>query len=322
MKKVGIVALLFSAVGLQAQVFGFEETTFGTANVLNGKEGSTQFNFSSSGNSVVLPVKWDTSWGGYWASGWALSQKYDSTRETSNFTKHLYSSIAYKGAEESNTFAVGTSGSYINLNSTDTNVNIFSLMISNSTFAYNSMKFGDMIAKKFGGTMGSDADSLILIIEAYTKHNQNWVQTVRFPLADYRFTNASQDYLLEGWNKVDVSGDSLVFSMESSDNGMFGINTPLYFCIDNISAGIKASVLHKQIAVQNIYPNPASNDLTISSLDKIQTAKIYSLQGKLCAQYNVQKLNARLNIQNLPQGVYILQLQNSHASYTTQFIKN
>ena len=61
---------------------------------------------------------------------------------------------------------------------------------------------------------------------------------VDFYLADYRYADSSQDYIISAWEYIDLSSlgsvDELSFSLSSSDNGSFGMNTPNYFAIDNI----------------------------------------------------------------------------------------
>ena len=59
---------------------------------------------------------------------------------------------------------------------------------------------------------------------------------IDFYLADYR--NGKTDILKE-WMRIDLGSlreaNYLVFSMDSSDKGDWGINTPTYFCADAIS---------------------------------------------------------------------------------------
>ena len=63
-------------------------------------------------------------------------------------------------------------------------------------------------------------------------------KTVEFYLADFRFSDNSQDYIVDTWTSVDISSlgavNQLTFKFESSDNGTFGMNTPAYVCIDDI----------------------------------------------------------------------------------------
>ena len=63
---------------------------------------------------------------------------------------------------------------------------------------------------------------------------------VTFYLADFRSADPAQDYIVNDWRFVDVS--SLVsggaarfsFSLESSDVGPWGMNTPAYFAVDQV----------------------------------------------------------------------------------------
>jgi len=70
--------------------------------------------------------------------------------------------------------------------------------------------------------------------------NGDYTGTVDFYLADYRFDNNSEDYIIDNWTWVDLSllGDvvGLEFSIDSSDKEAFGINTPAYFAMDNLNA--------------------------------------------------------------------------------------
>lgn len=119
----------------------------------------------------------------------------------------------------------------------DAPTTLSSALFTNTTYATLSMLNGDFFAKKFGGASGNDADWFKLQI---TGHDQTGTATgtVDFYLADFRFTDNSQDYVVRDWTSVNLSAlgevSSLTFTMDSSDVGLFGINTPTYFAIDNI----------------------------------------------------------------------------------------
>ena len=63
---------------------------------------------------------------------------------------------------------------------------------------------------------------------------------MNFYLADFRFADNSQDYIVNDWRYVDFSPlgsvDEIRFSMSSSDNDAFGPLTPTYFAMDNFLA--------------------------------------------------------------------------------------
>ena len=54
----------------------------------------------------------------------------------------------------------------------------------------------------------------------------------------FRFVDNAQDYIVDDWTWVDLTGlgpiVGLEFTMSSSDVGEFGMNTPSYFAMDNV----------------------------------------------------------------------------------------
>ena len=104
------------------------------------------------------------------------------------------------------------------------------MYVTNSTYAYLSMKNGDNIAKKF-----VDGDWLKLTVTGLDAQG-NTTGTVDFYLADYR---NGKKILIDQWTWVDLSAlgqaAEVKFSMTSTDNGNWGMNTPAYFCMDGFT---------------------------------------------------------------------------------------
>ncbi len=100
---------------------------------------------------------------------------------------------------------------------------------------------GDSFAKKFGGISGNNPDFFRETLTGY--HSPGAIGTsigsVTVNLADFTFAGNSQDFILSSWNNIDLSGigsaRSVGLSFASSDVGGFGINTPLYVALDNLS---------------------------------------------------------------------------------------
>jgi Domain of unknown function (DUF4465) len=170
---------------------------------------------------------------GSW-SGFAISNTTDTT--TADYTN--YSALPGSGAGDSSTYAISYDAASVKFATTQ---NLFGLgaSITNATYAGLSMQTGDSFAKKFGGVTGSDADFFKLTISGFTGGTATGT-AVDFFLADFRFANSSQDYIVNKWTFVDFSAlgtvDEIRFSYTSSDNGQFGINTPTYFAMDNFLA--------------------------------------------------------------------------------------
>jgi hypothetical protein len=114
-----------------------------------------------------------------------------------------------------------------------------SVKLTNTTYAGLSMRDGDGFAKKFGGASGNDPDYFLLTIHALDAANVE-TGTLDVYLADYRFANNTLDYILADWTRFDLSSlgavRALEFSLSSSDNGDFGMNTPAYFVLDDLVA--------------------------------------------------------------------------------------
>ena len=104
--------------------------------------------------------------------------------------------------------------------------------ITNSAYAYTSMANGDGFAKKFG-----KGDWFLLTITGYDADDKV-TGTKEYYLADLR--EADKAYIVNDWRYVDLSGlgkvSKLGFELTSSDNGTYGMNTPAYFCFDNLGA--------------------------------------------------------------------------------------
>lgn len=69
-----------------------------------------------------------------------------------------------------------------------------------------------------------------------------------------------------------------------------------------------------------VYPNPASNFLTIEQKTQADL-KIINTEGKTVRTLHLEKGKQIINIAELPQGLYILQLQSEEKVYHTKFVK-
>jgi hypothetical protein len=165
----------------------------------------------------ITHSKWGrgTSW-----SGFAYSNKTD--KETAGYANQ-YSVYNGSGVNESKNFAVFYGNGMIQFKS---KVKIKGMYVTNGTYGYLSMKNGDQFAKKF-----TDSDWFKVKIHSVSSSNE-LVKNVEFKLADG--TNIVSD-----WTWVDLSSlgevDKLTFTFESTDKSQYGINTPSYVLIDNVT---------------------------------------------------------------------------------------
>ncbi|MEM7161842.1 MAG: DUF4465 domain-containing protein [Bacteroidota bacterium] len=253
----------------------------------------------------------------FW-SGWALSSITDNT---TGGLANQYSSIA-GGGHNSDTYALtyAFSGSVIRFDQTSMPE---SISISNSSYAYFSMLEGDAFAKKFGGETGDDPDYFDLEIRKYLNGDIGTL-SIELRLADYTFSDNAQDYILEGWNEIDLSplgnADSLLFTLSSTDNGDFGMNTPAYFCIDNVSTTpLSISIQELDEGALNIFPNPAQDVLNIE-LEQVSQVRVYNaLQQEVSSvQFNAGR--HQLAVNNWPAGIYFLHVQQGEKRGVQRFV--
>lgn len=179
---------------------------------------------------------YSTAWGSW--SGWVYSNETDIA--TPGY-ENQFSVFNAGGAAQSSNYALAYVSSYEPEPTAITfaaPVQVGSVALTNTTYAALSMQQGDAFAKKFGGASGNDADWFYVSIIGKGADGST-TGHVDVYLADFRFGDNSQDYILDQWLTVDLSSlgtvSSLQFEMYSSDTGPFGINTPTYFALDNLS---------------------------------------------------------------------------------------
>lgn len=226
--------LLFSATMLAISLFaqttaGFENLALPIDSFWNGSDLSGSF---SSGNAT-FQNDYNQQWGSW--SGFGYSTMRDSL--TAGYLNQ-YSAITASGYNSSTYAIVSAYGNVRTVLTGNASGKLVSgFYVTNSTYAYLSMRDGDMFAKKFGGTSGTDPDWFKLTVTAYRNGalKQSFVDVY---LADFRSADSTQDYILKNWQWVDLitlgEVDSLEFNLTSSDTGSFGMNTPAYFCLDNL----------------------------------------------------------------------------------------
>ena len=224
------VGLLAAFVSANAQnVATFENIQLEAGSWWNGSNGSG--GFSSGG--FYFPNEYNFDWASW--SGFSVSNMKDSV--TAGW-ENQYSAIASEGVNHSTNYAVVYISGELNMQLTDP-AQLNGFYVTNATYPYLSMKNGDSFSKKFGGVDGTDPDFFKLIISG-TDIYGNDTGDVEFYLADFTSADSTKDYIVNTWKWVDLSSlgvvTSLKFSLESSDVGTWGINTPAYFCIDNFNA--------------------------------------------------------------------------------------
>ncbi len=288
---------------------------------LNGSDGAGGF---TSGH-VFLPNTYNAAFMAW--SGWAISATTDTLTPGFN---NQYSAIAGGGYEGSAAYAVSyaSPASILKLEEGAGGSVVEGLYITNSAYAYLSMLDGDNFAKKFGGETGDDLDFFRLTVKKYLD-GELGVDSVDFYLADYRFTDNSQDYIIRDWTYLDLSSlgeaDSLSFALASSDVGQFGMNTPAYFCVDNITT--RDAVVSTTPGVQKefsyrMFPNPTTDFIIVDWEESKETSfVIFDASGRKVREFLIRPGQNRLDLGNLPRGAYFLKRIDSTGLQTQMVLK-
>jgi hypothetical protein len=293
MKKKLLIAFAF--IGLtaitQAQIATFDGLDLGPTGFWNGED--VAGNYTEDGFSFFN--YYDDSWGSW--SGFSVSSVLDDTTGTWGNQYGVNTGYAYSGVN----FAVATMGASVSFDLKT----LDGFYITNSTYVTLSILNGDSFAKQFGGESGDDEDwymlSVVGMVDAVV------AGTVDFYLADYRFTDNTEDYIINDWSWLDLSSlgniTSLQFNWSSSDNGDWGMNTPAYFCMDDLSVNtVGVEVLASEAL--SVYPNPVKNKFAVNTSGDLS---VFDLSGKLVKFTTVESGDV-VSVSNLNRGLYFVKV--------------
>lgn len=280
--------------------------------------------------NAIFRYDWDTTYS-YWSSGSAYTNVKDSTN--GNYS-NLYGCIAYNGYNNSNYYVTLQNYATIVLKSPYQIVDGF--YITNTTYAAKVVKYGNMFSRPFGDTtgtgcgcpQGSYPDWFKVVVRGY-KNGAMLNDSVEFYLADYRFSNSSQDYIVWNWQWVNCNTlgqvDSIQFFMSSSDTGPWGMNTPAFFSIDNFTTSGTAGIASISNNISKVFPNPAIDKIMMNTKESgSYNIKITNTLGQLVKQQSIfidKYYPATIDITDLQQGHYIVEISNDNVSEKHLIIK-
>ncbi len=265
---------------------------------------------------------YNKTWGSW--SGFAYSNKTDKT--TPGWTNQ-YSAITGGGVFNSSNYAVGYDFGDLRVTISKPD-SLSGVYITNSTYAYLALRDGDAFSKKFGGNMGQDPDYFRLKITGLNIKGDT-TGTVTFYLADFRPEDPQKDYIIREWTWVDLSSLGIIselrFSLESTDVGVWGMNTPAYFCLDDLHHQDMAAVVIKKLSQRNfrVYPNPFHDMLSVELPENTSSVQIYDINGRLVFRdHDAFSGEAVINALKIhPPGVYILTISVGGFSKGIELIK-
>ena len=330
MKKIfSLFVVIGFAVNVSAQyLVNFETLNLPGANTYwRGQNAVPTDSFFLAGTpfSATFPNSWDTTWGGIW-SGWGFSNKND-TSSIDYFSNELASIAGGAFNDTAGKYAVAYQSWNPAMNSIKlpTPMLAGSCRITNTTIAYRSMQNGDGFAKKFGGPTGNDPDFFKIRFYGWWNGDTSLGSPVDFYLADFRDTNNANDYIIKQWTYCDLMPlgmvDSISYTLFSSDTSAFGINTPTYFCLDQLAL-VFSGVADIPTDLLQVYPVPMNMELCLNNPhSEAMPVVVRDMQGRMIYQGMLTSGKNTLDVSSWAHGAYLLQVEHQGTRYGKQLLK-
>ena len=238
-----------------AAVVDFEDLTLAAESAAPADASQTAF----SSGGLTFNRTWNTEFD-CCPSAWAYSNQTDLATAGFGNPYSAYVLPAGGGVSDSSNFAVANNGQ-----PGDAEIvfpapsQVQGTYVANSTYSYLAVVDGNDGGAGFVKGPFGDGDWFRLDFVGLDGQGQE-LGTVEFFLADYR---NGQSAAVSDWTWVDLAalGDevkSLEFRMASSDTGDFGMNTPAYFAIDNLTYQIVPEPAGLACTLLSLPPFPSS----------------------------------------------------------------
>jgi len=105
---------------------------------------------------------------------------------------------------------------------------------------------------------------------------------------------------------------------------MFGMNTPSFYCIDNVTTediSTSTEAINQEF-VFNVFPNPVSDVLQIDCDYNSGEIQLIDSRGVVIYHQTPVEDHIALDIRDYSQGVYYVQLVTSKGKYVRTIVKN
>ena len=230
-------SLLLSLM-LLATAFAFAQDPATFEDVQLGSNGIWQPPFGSNEMSSGGWLFTNNTQNGYWG-GFTASNRTDLNQSGLDAQ---YTAAAGCGYDGSTQYAVAyTMGVQTDVYAADGQSHtVTGCYVTNDLWTYQDILQGGYGEPPYGGTTGNDPDWFKVTATGKNASGQV-VGTLDFYLADYRFSNNADDYVLNTWEWFDLSplGNvaTISFSLSSSRGSGYNMITPAYFCMDNFNGG-------------------------------------------------------------------------------------
>ena len=152
--------------------------------------------------------------------------------------------------------------------------------------------------------------------------------------ATFGNTMFTQDSLYTTWYLVDTNGNYMYvnynYSIPFGTTGLYNLilqlycpikSQPVYYNIISVLNLEEAGLEGNNLSQMNVYPNPAQNELNIGNITTSFDFTLTNMDGKIIHSGQVSPSNSTIDLTNVANGTYLVQLKNTQNAFTYRVIK-
>lgn len=173
------------------------------------------------------------------------------------------------------------------------------MYVNMDSYPYYSIEFGDAFARAF-----NNGDKFTMTVHGVAPDESE--KTVDVLLSSYSNGDLT---MARGWKYVDLTDlgtvNEIYFTLNSTDTGNYGMNTPGYFCLDKLMVTPAGDAAISNVSANNVAINydRASKTVTVTGAD-------FAMIRNVAGQTVMSGSQPTFDLSNLPAGVYIISAGN------------
>ncbi|MEY4288256.1 MAG: hypothetical protein RLZZ30_344 [Bacteroidota bacterium] len=144
----------------------------------------------------------------------------------------------------------------------------------------------------------------------------------------------TQDSLYTTWYLIDTNGNSMyvnyTYSVPFGTTGLYNLilqlycpikSQPVYYNIISVLNLSEAGLSNNNLTQMNVYPNPVQSVLMIGNVTSALDYTLTNMEGKILVSGQINATNATIDMSNVANGTYMVQLKNTQNAFTYRVIK-
>ena len=200
--------------------------------------------------------------------------------------------------------------------------NTYSVSVTVSAGGANGAKYGfsasatkEGTATFTGGFANADNTTLVKASGNYIVHNST---------VNGNGVNSSHTFTFDWTAPATGTGNVKFWAAGNSANGNNGSSgDQIYNNSLLVNEAPGASITEDIIDAFNLFPNPATDNVTLSTPSELMdgTLRVFDMGGKMVYASNLSDTNLNIDLNAFVQGMYIVEIEKNGKSYTARLIK-